>query len=239
MKKVNLFVRVILFGVVLTVGTLTALVIGETTGLALADLSGRAVKTIIDTNRSETLFATLEGQKRGIYRSDDYGRSWQIVSQGPAGNLNQLVVHPANKQILYAATSAGAASGYLWYSYDGGQNWQGYNLALPKSQLVGISVLEIDPTNPSLLYVGTEGQGLYRVQPEYDRLERIGDATMEQLYVKDVVLNPNDNQVYAVTTEGLFVINGNAWREIKNLPDTAVSLAIDPANPQILYAGTV
>jgi photosystem II stability/assembly factor-like uncharacterized protein len=240
MKRFDLIVRVALFGLVLSLGTITALILGETTGLALDDLSGTPVETVVETTKDDnTLFATLEGQKRGVYRSDDYGRSWQIIGQGPAGTLSHLVVHPANKALLYAATGGEANVSGLWSSQDGGQNWQKNNLELAGAQPVEISVLEIDPTNPDTLYVGTQGQGLYHVQPEHETAERIGDASMESLYVNEVVVSPADQQLYAVTTEGLFVINGEAWRKVENLPDAAISLAVNPANPQILYAGTV
>ena len=200
MKKIDLLIRVALFGLVLSLGTITALVLGETTGLALDDLSGSPVETVVETTNSDTLFATLEGQKRGVYRSDDYGRSWQIIGQGPAGTLSHLVVHPANKAILYAATSGEATDRGLWASQDGGQSWQKNDLKLSDAQPVEISVLEIDPTNPDILYVGTQGQGLYRVQPAYERVEKIGDASMESLYVKEVIVSPADQQLYAVTT---------------------------------------
>jgi photosystem II stability/assembly factor-like uncharacterized protein len=236
MKNFDLLIRIALFGLVLSLGTITALILGETTGLALDDLSGSPVETVVETTNSDTLFATLEGQKRGIYRSDDYGRSWQIIGQGPAGTLNHLVVHPANKAILYAATGGEANDRGLWSSQDGGQNWQKNDLKLSDAE---ISVLEIDPTNPETLYVGTQGQGLYRVQPGYENVERIGDALMQKLYVNEVIVGPAEQQLYAVTTEGLFVINGQAWHEVENLPDAAISLAVNPANSQILYAGTV
>jgi len=236
MKKFDLLIRVALFGLVLSLGTITALVLGETTGLALDDLSGSPVETVVEATNSNTLFATLEGQKRGVYQSDDYGRSWQIIGQGPAGTLNHLVVHPANKTILYATTDGEANDRGLWSSQDGGQSWQKNDLKLSEAE---ISVLEIDPTDPETLYVGTQGQGLYRVQLGYGNVERIGDASMQKLYVNEIILSPIEQQLYAVTTEGLFVVNGQAWRQVENLPDTAISLAVNPANPQILYAGTV
>jgi hypothetical protein len=48
-----------------------------------------------------------------------------------------------------------------------------------------------------------------------------------------------DSPVYAVTTDGLIVIEGDAWRRIDTLPDGAVSLAIAPQDPKTLYVGTV
>jgi photosystem II stability/assembly factor-like uncharacterized protein len=56
--------------------------------------------------------------------------------------------------------------------------------------------------------------------------------------VKDIVVGPN-SQAYVLTTESLYVLEGNLWRTLETLPDLAISLAVDPADAQTLYAGTV
>jgi photosystem II stability/assembly factor-like uncharacterized protein len=243
MKKINLLMRIGLFILILMIGTGSALAIGETTGLALTDLSDVLVQTIAKTPSGETLYATLSGEAQGVYRSDDYGRSWQRISPGPDGIINNLVVHPVNKRLLYASTIAEATQtdSQLWQSQDGGQTWQKHDLDLPAKtadQRFIISVLTLDFNDPTILYLGTEGHGLYRVRPDHNRYEQIGDEALANLYVRDILVSPN-KLVYAVTTEGLFVIDGKAFHKLENIPDTAVSLAIDPSDPQTLYAGTV
>jgi photosystem II stability/assembly factor-like uncharacterized protein len=68
--------------------------------------------------------------------------------------------------------------------------------------------------------------------------QRVGDSLANHLYIKDIVVEPN-SLVYAITTEGLLVIEDDTWRQLDTLPNAPVSLAVDPSNPQILYAGTV
>jgi len=86
--------------------------------------------------------------------------------------------------------------------------------------------------------VGTDGQGVYRFLTGHEEYELIGGVTMRNLYVKNIVVSPDD-LVYILTTSGLIVVNGDAWYTIETLPDLAVSLSIDPSDPNTLYAGTV
>jgi hypothetical protein len=59
MKKTNLPLRIALFVLILCVGTLAALMVGETTSLALADLSNASVGAISEAPHSDTLYAVL------------------------------------------------------------------------------------------------------------------------------------------------------------------------------------
>jgi photosystem II stability/assembly factor-like uncharacterized protein len=191
----------------------------------------------------DTLLVTLGGENRGIYRSNDDGRSWQQVGDGPAVDVKTIATHPANERMLYAGTFGGTTpvDGRLWYSTDKGLSWKAYEFNLPanaEGQFPAVNALTVDPNHPGILYIGTEGQGLYRLQSGYAGYAPIGGTPSQNLYVRDVVATV-DSPVYAVTTEGLIVIEGDTWHKIDTLPDAAVSLAIDPQNPKTLYVGTV
>jgi photosystem II stability/assembly factor-like uncharacterized protein len=72
--------------------------------------------------------------ERGVYRSGDGGRSWDLVlHRGPDAGAVDLVLDPHNPRVLYASfwqsrrlpwrlDSGGAGSG-LWRSADGGDTW--------------------------------------------------------------------------------------------------------------------
>lgn len=243
MKKKNLLLRIGLFAVILFLGTGVAMFVGETRGLALADLSDAPVKMLADAPYGNELYAALnQAEAHSVYRSDDYGRSWQKVAPLPNVSISALEIHPTNEDTIFVGTSgSNRQEGSLWYSNNKGASWQRYTLNLPANadgQLPAVSALTVDPNHPGILYVGTQGRGLYRVQSGYAGFEVIGDPSVQDLYVNDVVVAPQ-SQVYAVTTDGLMVIEDNHLRRIATLPDAAVSLTIDPANPKILYAGTV
>lgn len=213
---------------------------GETTGLALADLSNVSVDTVTTDPNNAALFATLAGE--GIYRSDDAGYSWQMVSVGPPDEVvKALTVHPINRTTLYASTIDKNNQGHLWFSEDDGTNWTVLPLELlPTDQNTNpvINVIEIEMNAPDSLYLGTEGYGMYRVQLNTGQAELIGDSSMQGLYVRDIDVSSN-GRIYAVTTEGLMVVEGTTVRLVENIPDAPVSFTIDPTNPQRLYAGTV
>jgi photosystem II stability/assembly factor-like uncharacterized protein len=241
-KTINLLVRIALFTLVLCLGTGTALVIGETTGLALADLSNAPVEILVKAPQPGTFYAALAGNMSGVYRTDDYGRSWQRLSRGPTAVIQTLAIHPVNKQLVYASTldEANNSGSRLWSSPDGGKRWNEITLNLPANvtgQPPVISTLAIDPANPEVLLVGTQGAGLYRLHPDNGRSDLVGGEAMAKLYVKQVVADPN-NRLYVISTEGLFRVDGVTGYKIEGLPDATVSLAVDPANSDHLYAGT-
>lgn len=243
MKKMNFLSRFTLFNLILGFGTMVALLLGESTGLALADLSNTSVPAMTRVSNGDTLYAALGNHKQGIYRSNDSGHSWQLISRGPHVEINALATSPKAKNMLYAGTAGGfdSTQASLWYSSNGGKNWKQYEYSLPTSangQYPAVNVLTVDPNRPGILYIGTEGQGIYRVQSGYGGYTPVGGAPFQNLYVKDIVVTV-DSPIYAVTTEGLLVIEGDAWRKIETLPDGAVSLAVDPVNPNTLYVGTV
>lgn len=246
MKKIrilNTIVRIALFAVILSAGTMAALVTGETPGLALADLSGGTVQAMATATQGEVMYAGLAGgpQPTGIYRSDDGGQTWQMISSGPGVGVNALAVHPANDTVLYAGTSGGPAitTHSLWRSVNGGQTWHSFTLGLPSDaygMLPTVTALAVDPNQPEVLYVGTDGQGVYRFYEGRNTYDLIGGVALYNAHVTGLVVDPN-SKLYALTSDGLFATNGYDWQQIETLPELAVSLAVAPNDPETLYAG--
>jgi photosystem II stability/assembly factor-like uncharacterized protein len=257
-RIVGLIIRFVLFSLVLGLGTLAALVVDEQSGLAATTLPDASVQTV--ASKDDVLYVNVvvedprsgadrdeAQQTSGLYRSQDHGRSWQYVGSGPGVPIKALAIHPVDKNVLYAGTEGGASvnANNIWTSGNGGQNWHRFYLKLPSTAaglIPDVTALAVDPKQPDELYVGTAGQGVYRYQaaPDGYGYELVGGLSSPSGYVKGLVVSP-DSRVYALTTESLMVIDGDGdiWHKVETLPDLAVSLAIDPTNPQILYAGTV
>jgi photosystem II stability/assembly factor-like uncharacterized protein len=245
-RFLNWLVRIGLFSLILTLGTATALVVGETQGLAMADLSETPVQVLTTSAQNEVLYTSLTGDSStaGIYRSDDRGRTWELVSSGPSASLKALVVHPSNEQVLFAGTEGGpvATTNNLWRSDDGGRTWRKFFLSLPANPdgvIPAVTALAADPKQAGVLYVGTAGQGVYRldVGPEGQGYTLVGDVSLYNAHVKGLVVG-SDSRVYALTNNGLFANSGGNWDKVETLPEMPISLAVAPADPQILYAGT-
>jgi ligand-binding sensor domain-containing protein len=246
MKKINLMARIGLFALILSLGTSAALIIGETKGLALADLSGTPVRLMATAAHGDVIYATLSDgpQAAGIYRSKDNGQTWQRVGSGPGSAVNALAAHPAQDALLYAGTAGGpmATTDSLWRSIDGGRTWHKSALGLPASpngMVAGVSALAVDPRRPEVLYVGTDRHGVYRfdLTPTRVGYELMGGLSLYRAHVYDLVVGP-ESRVYALTNEGLFVTEGGTWQQL-SVPERAASLAVAPDDPRRLYIGSV
>ncbi|PWH16533.1 MAG: hypothetical protein DDG58_09475 [Ardenticatenia bacterium] len=243
-KGMQLAVRLVLFVLILIAGTASALVVGETTGTAMANLADVSVQAMARATSDNVLYAALTGgnQPTGIYRSSDNGMTWQLVSSGPGAVINVLAVHPTQPERIYAGTTGGAVevASSLWYSDDGGVTWRRFGLGLPANAygiVPAVTALAVDRARPEVLYVGTEGQGVYRFHTERNHYELVGGLSLYNAYVRGLVIAP-DGKLYAVTNTGAFVnSSGDVWQPLENLPEMPVSLAVAPGTPQILYAG--
>lgn len=74
----------------------------------------------------------LEDRKAYLYRTRDFGKSWQRADRGiPEGSfLNCVREDPARKGLLYACSEQG-----VYVSFDDGENWQPLQLNLPMTSV--------------------------------------------------------------------------------------------------------
>jgi photosystem II stability/assembly factor-like uncharacterized protein len=245
-RTLNLIAGIGLFTLILIVGTMIVPLMNESEGLALADLSGASVRAVATSAHGDVLYAglTVASQPAGIYRSDDNGHTWQLVSSGPGPALNALAVNPVSDAVIYAGTVGGpaATTDSLWRSDDGGQTWHRFTMILPANpygELPAVNALAVDPYQSGVLYVGTDGHGVYRINDDDGRngYKLVGGLSLYDAHVNSVVVGP-DSRLYALTSDGLFVTDGDTWQKL-SLPELAVSLAVAPDDPQTLYAGCV
>lgn len=238
----KLIIKLGLFALTLALGTMLALNAGETEGLARVDLSDVPVDKIITVVDDDVLYAKVvsAAQAGGFYRSLDNGRTWENLSKGPETTVNTLTIDSDDETIIYAGGAGGplATTKSLWRSEDGGYTWQKFNLNLPASPdhiLPDITALGVDPKQPDLLYVGTDGQGVYRLSEAYLGYDLVGGASMYNAHVKNLAIGA-DSQLFALMTEGLFMAENDSWRKLET-PEAIVSIAVAPDEPNMLYVG--
>ena len=92
---------------------------------------------------------------KGVYKSTDAGKTWSHVGLEKVGQINTLIVHPTNPDIVWLAALGNPFAKNpergVYRTKDGGRNWQ---RVLFLSDSVGASDLAINPSNPNEIYAG-------------------------------------------------------------------------------------
>jgi photosystem II stability/assembly factor-like uncharacterized protein len=91
----------------------------------------------------------------GVYKSTDGGKTWQHMGLKETERISAIAINPQNPDIVYIG-ALGHAFGPneergVFMTTDGGKTW---NKTLYIDNQHGVADLEIDPTNPNLLYAG-------------------------------------------------------------------------------------
>ncbi len=176
---------------------------------------------------------------RSFFKSGDGGGNWAGNHSGlPYVETYALAVNPQNPSIIYIATGG---SRRVFKSTDGGSNW-----AAADAGLTGVvRALVVDPVNPSVLYASVNGPAIFKTTD--------GGMSWTLLNVRlpsnpfaPVPLAISPSRPATLYAAARFPIiyksaNGGAdWTAINtNLDDNydVRSLAVDPANPDVVYAG--
>lgn len=204
----------------------------------------------IDPSNPSTIYAgtgeyTLQSTGDGIFRSTDGGTTWQrIGTTGQVGSTcSRIIVDPTNPQVIHLTGN----SGYV-RSTDGGATW----LAL----LPGLaSDLALNPTDPSRVYVGRHGDGVYRSLDGGNSFVKLAGGLPSSGFDRIILAlaASNPNVVYTGLMSGGSLLGlykttdgGNVWTHLANTPDFPspqawydACLAVDPADPNTVYAGGV
>jgi photosystem II stability/assembly factor-like uncharacterized protein len=107
-----------------------------------------------------------EGGERGLYRSNDGGKTWsQVLAGGPWTGCTEVVADPSNPDVMYAALhqrhrtvaallNTGPESG-IYKSIDGGESWTKLGRGLPGENM-GKIALVVSPQKPNIVYASIE-----------------------------------------------------------------------------------
>ena len=202
---------------------------------------GRIGFTIAQSNSSR-MYATVDSEKKGgVYRSDDGGESWYMLTADPrfwgrGSDFAEVKTDPTNEDIVYSANVV------MWKSVDGGKNWTGIKGAPGGDDY---HRFWINPTNPKIIAVGLDQGGTITVN---------GGETFSSWY------NQATAQFYHVSTDNAFPYNvyggqqesgsvgiasrsndGNiTFREWHPVGVEEYGyVAADPLDPNIIYGGKI
>ncbi len=192
----------------------------------------------------------------GVYRTNDGGSHWTLMSTVPSTRFSAIVVHPTDPNIIYAAGNAG-----LHKSEDGGVTWiTNPGLAsLFDGQITDVVIAHDDPGR---IYIGVRNDGVYRsttageqvgATPAFVRLDganqlpsgaaagwiklAIGRNGANGSNFVAAKMGVDGNRIFR-TTDG-----GDTWTELaQNVASVSYDewcsvIAVDPNNQDVLYAG--
>ena len=202
---------------------------------------GRIGFTIAPSN-SKRMYATVDAEKKGgIYRSDDGGENWYVLTTdgrlwGRGSDFAEVKCDPTNEDIVYSANVV------VWKTTDGGKNWTGIKGAPGGDDYHRIW---INPNNPKIMAIGLDQGGIVTVN---------GGETYSSWY------NQATAQFYHVSTDNAFPYNvyggqqesgsvgiasrsndGNiTFREWHPVGVEEYGyVAPDPLDPNIIYGGKI
>src|SRR2546428_615206 len=172
-------------------------------------------------------------------------RAWVLccllLSVTACGKQSDTVVaiapHPRNPDILYVATNES-----LYKTRDGGATWSKMTTHLSSFRVL---TLGVDPHSPANVLAGTMGDAVYKSPDGGQSWTPHNGGLKEHIsVVNQFVFHPTDPDIiYAATTVGVFRSKdgGRLWEErMYGMKEVhyVVTLAMDPHNPDVMYAGT-
>jgi photosystem II stability/assembly factor-like uncharacterized protein len=188
--------------------------------------------------------------------NSEHLKGLQLRHIGPAnmsGRVVDLAVLESNPYMIYAAT----ATGGLWHSDNNGVTWKPI---FENEGTHSIGAIALHQKHPDHIWVGTGeranrqssgwGDGVYKTTDGGKTWTNMG--LKESHHIGRIVIHPNDtNTVYVAAMGHLWGANnerglykttdgGATWERIIYVNDeSGVSdIAMDPTNPDILYAAT-
>ena len=199
-----------------------------------------------------TLSGMAAAQRRGGQGSQAFG--FRFMGPAVGNRVASVAGVPGDPDIYYA----GAASGGVWKSTDGGGRWTPVFDSQPAA---AIGALAVAPSNPSVVWAGTGeawairdidvmGDGVYKSTDAGKTWTNMG--LVETGRIGRIVVHPSNAETVFVcalgrttgpqqergvyrTTDG-----GQHWDRVLFVDENTgcSGLSIDPNNPRVLFAGT-
>jgi gliding motility-associated-like protein len=153
------------------------------------------------------------------------------------GRLNAVAIHPTDSNTIFA----GACSGGIWKSTDGGKNWKVYSDSLPT---LGVSSIAFDPNNPNIMYMGTgdrdagdaAGFGVFKSINGGNSWFQSNTGMGNRVVGKLIVSPTNTSVLLAATNNGVYrsINAGNNWTQV--VTGNFKDIVFKPDNHNVVYA---
>jgi len=176
-----------------------------------------------------------------VYASLDAAESWEElpVALGHNAVVDNLLVHPGDADVVFAAYWTPQGSGGLARTSDGGATWE--SLSLPGDP--SLRSIAVAPSRVSTMYVGGIG-GVWRSDDGGGSWRNVNGPGLVAEFVESLAVDPRDpDHVYAGTWRQVYRSHdgGETWQRVYQgmaVDRDIFSLAIDPNDPDTVLAGT-
>jgi photosystem II stability/assembly factor-like uncharacterized protein len=182
------------------------------------------------------------------------GFSWREIGPFRGGRVTAVAGVPGQPLVYYM----GATGGGVWKTTNAGASWSPLTDGQVKTGSVG--AVAVAPSDPNVVYAGmgescirgnvSHGDGVYRTTDAGKTWSHVG--LRETMQIGRIQVHPKDADLVYVaalghtwgpsTERGVFRSKdgGKSWSKLLFVDDKtgAVDLAMDAANPRVLYAAT-
>jgi len=155
----------------------------------------------------------------GVYRSTDGGETWEQWNNGMGNRIvGMMVMHPANNQIILAATNGG-----IYRTTDAGATW---TLILSGN----FKDIVLKPNNPNLVYATGNGN-FFRSTDNGQTFSLIGNGLPGSSRASVAVTPANPNYVYVILT------NSDSFKGLYRSTDSGQNFSLRSSSPNIMSWG--
>jgi len=179
------------------------------------------------------------------------GLRWRLIGPFRGGRVNAVSGVPGQPNTFYY----GSVGGGVWKSNNAGRTWAPVFDSQP---IASIGTIAVSASNPNTVYVGTgesdmrdsicPGNGVYKSTDGGTTWKHIGLEATRQ--IGRILIDPKNPDIVFVAAQGHAYgpspdrgvyrsrDGGATWQKVlyRNENVGAIDLAIDPVNPQIVYA---
>lgn len=208
-------------------------------GIAV-DAAGNAYVTGISEGNSFPLVNPLKTNSI-FFTTSDAAANWNNLNSGLVGDIQSLAVAPTAPNTIYAPTSDG-----FYRSTDGGAIWSKTSSQGSSSpSFTGANAIAVDPTNSSTVYVAFFSS-LMKTTDGGNTWTGVNTSPVGFFNIFTIVIDPvTPSTMYVGAGNGVFksTDSGANWIVQNNFglatTPSVRTLAIDPAAPLTIYAGTI